>query len=171
MTLNGRRVLAIFLGFFAVIFLANGSMVYVALDTFTGLDTEDAYRKGRGYNDILADAERQRALGWRANVTTQTRAGPEDPFSTQITVTMTDAGGQPLDGLHVSATFRRPAYAGEDRSLTLKSQGYGLYRGAVGLPAPGNWQLRLAATRADGQTFLMNKRLSIGARQNDKPAS
>ncbi|MBL4602812.1 MAG: FixH family protein, partial [Emcibacteraceae bacterium] len=40
---TGKRILAWFVGFFLVVFLANGIMTYFALSTWTGLETENAY--------------------------------------------------------------------------------------------------------------------------------
>ena len=49
-----------FLGFFAVVLLANGAMIWLAFATWTGLETEGAYQKGLAYNRTLAETEAQR---------------------------------------------------------------------------------------------------------------
>ncbi len=57
-----------FLAFFAVVLLANGTMIWLAFATWTGLETEGAYQKGLAYNRTLEQAEAQAALGWRVDL-------------------------------------------------------------------------------------------------------
>ena len=52
----------IFVVFMAGVFVVNGVMVYFALDTFSGLETRDAYRKGMQYNRNIEKARAQEAL-------------------------------------------------------------------------------------------------------------
>ena len=56
----------IFVGGFLVIAAVNGVMIWLAVDTFTGIATERHYEKGLAYNQALAAAEVQAALGWTA---------------------------------------------------------------------------------------------------------
>jgi len=56
--LRGRHVLAGFLGFFAIVFVVNGAMMYAAVSTYSGLVANEPYRKGLHYNERLAAAER-----------------------------------------------------------------------------------------------------------------
>src|SRR5688572_2876208 len=71
--LRGGHVLAAFLAFFGVIFAVNGVFLYMALSTHTGLVAQEPYRKGLHYNDRIAAAERQQALGWTSDL----RLAPE----------------------------------------------------------------------------------------------
>ena len=49
--LRGVHVLLMVLGFFGVIFAANLVFVFVSLETFSGIETENAYEVGRNYNE------------------------------------------------------------------------------------------------------------------------
>lgn len=158
--LTGRRVLIGFVAFFATIFIANGTMVYVALTTFSGVETDDAYRKGRSYNDVIAAGEAQRALGWRAEIEQEARAGAEGPEGL-LRVTMTDRAGAPLDDLLIEANFRRPADSSADRSWFLRPLGKGVYEVPFALPAAGNWKVHLKAQSPKGTRFALEKRLMI----------
>ena len=60
---TGRHVLMMMLGFFGVIFAVNGVFAFLAIDTFTGLETEQAYLKGLDYNRTLTAAAEQRTTG------------------------------------------------------------------------------------------------------------
>ena len=51
--LTGAHVLAGLFAFFGVMLAANGVFVYVATTTFSGLSTDDAYRKGLSYNETI----------------------------------------------------------------------------------------------------------------------
>ena len=62
---TGKHFLIFIVSFFVVIIAANGMMAYFAIDTFSGLETDDAYRKGRDYNRTLELAQKQAELGWK----------------------------------------------------------------------------------------------------------
>ena len=66
--IQGRHVLVLLLGFFAVVASANAVMIYGALSTFGGLDTPDAYRKGLAYNQRIDAAAAQAQLGWQESL-------------------------------------------------------------------------------------------------------
>ncbi|MDP6343656.1 MAG: FixH family protein, partial [Alphaproteobacteria bacterium] len=54
--LTGRDVLWLLLGFFALIIVVNGIFVVLALNSFSGVSTENAYRQGLAYNQTLQAA-------------------------------------------------------------------------------------------------------------------
>ena len=58
--ITGRQVLFGILGFFGVVFAANGAFIFFALDSFTGLATDSPYQRGIEYNQTLAAAAEQR---------------------------------------------------------------------------------------------------------------
>lgn len=134
--LTGRHVLLALLGFFAVVFAVNGTFIWMAVKSFSGVTAERAYDKGLHYNEALADARRQAGLGWRS------AAGMEDG---RVVATFADAAGRPLDGLSVAARLARPATAAADRLAVLEGLGAGRYRMAEPLPAAGAWLLVLSA--------------------------
>ncbi|MCB1512065.1 MAG: FixH family protein, partial [Hyphomicrobiaceae bacterium] len=105
--LRGIHVLAIFLGFFGVVFAVNGVFLYQALSTHTGVVSRQPYRKGLEYNSRIADAERQQKLGWRDDLSYRREAG-------MLVVKITDKGGSPVTGLYVSGIIGRPSTAQQD---------------------------------------------------------
>ena len=141
--LTGRHVLIMLLAFFGIVFAANGAFVYFARASWTGVETEDAYRKGLSYNRAVTDAEAQHALGWKiAAFEVSMDAGRQ-----VMTVRLVDAGGAPLRGLDVAASLRRPTTDRLDRQVTLSEGEDGLYRAALDLPEPGQWDVEVVATR------------------------
>lgn len=147
---TGRSALALFVAFFGVVFIVNGIFVYIATQSWRGLDTDDAYRKGLDYNETLARADAQSALGWQTEVTLD---------GARPVVRLRDRAGLPLDGLDVSAVARHPVDENADRTLALFGRGGGVYRADVELPAHGQWDLRVEVARRDGPPFLIVQRL------------
>ena len=60
--IKGKHVLFAMLSFFGVILVVNGVFTYFALSTFTGVSTDDAYRRGRAYNQTIEAAMEDQAL-------------------------------------------------------------------------------------------------------------
>src|SRR5688572_466712 len=138
--LVGRHVLAAFVAFFGVIFAVNGVFLYMALSTHTGLVAQEPYRKGLHYNDRIAAAERQEALGWTSDV----RLAPENGA---LTLALTSASGLPVSGLKISGAIGRPSTAQHDTKLALFETAPGRYAAEVGAREPGDWLLTLEAAR------------------------
>ncbi|MDJ0949573.1 MAG: FixH family protein [Alphaproteobacteria bacterium] len=130
-----------FIGFFGVVFAANGVLAYLAFDTWTGLTTKGAYEKGLDHNRTVQTAEDQRRTGWTAAV----GLAPSDGGRTKVTVELRGRDGQRLQGAQVVAHFIRPTQAGHDVDLPLSADRDGRYVGEVVLPLPGQWEVRLDA--------------------------
>lgn len=165
---TGRHMLMAFLGFFGVIIAVNMVMAWLAVTTFSGTVTDDAYIKGRAYNRTLEAARAQNALGWTvaldarpAGVEGTMNAGAMDLAAdggrqTLLTARFVDRSGQPVNLLDVTATLKRPARKDLDHSITLKAIGGGLYRAGVVLPLAGRWQVDLTAL-GDGDTVFLER--------------
>lgn len=128
--LTGRSVLAIFLGFFAVVFAVNGVFLYQALSTRTGIVANEPYRKGLKYNERIAADERQGALGWKSEIALSADAK-------SLTVALTTEKGEPVVGLSVVGRIGRPATDKEDHALTLVEEKPGAYAAAFPVTEPG----------------------------------
>ncbi|WP_420349208.1 FixH family protein [Pelagibius sp.] len=159
MQIRGKHVLAGMLGFFGVIIAVNMVFVYLALDTFTGVTTDSAYRDGLNYNETLADRDTQRSLGWQAAVALTDRGVDGE----ELTVTLRDRDGTAVTGLTVTGVLKRPTHDGYDQPVTLAEAAPGEYVTDLALPLRGNWDLTLLAEggRAtdEGTAFEMKTRL------------
>ncbi|MBT3332755.1 MAG: FixH family protein [Rhodospirillaceae bacterium] len=154
--MTGRKVLAMLLGFFGLILVVNGIFLYFALNSFSGLSTENAYVKGLNFNQTIAQGRAQEMAGWQVSATvTNVGTSPE----IILIVRITDPQGRPLDGLTLSGQLRRPTHAGKDLVLTFQGQGQGDYRTTVAPGALGQWDLRLAAQIDDAADYRWEKRL------------
>ncbi|TQV68100.1 FixH family protein [Denitrobaculum tricleocarpae] len=154
--LNGYHVFGAFAAFFGVVFAVNGFMVFMALDSWSGLSTEDAYQRGLRYNTTLEAMEHRDALGWQENVI-YTPGSPDAAATAdadsqsesygRITLEMRDRDGALLEGLIVAGQIWRPTNEGFDRPIELEAVGAGRYETDVAFPLKGNWLIRLSAQR------------------------
>lgn len=153
--INGRHVLAGLVAAFGLVLLANGTFVYLALSSWTGLSTDDPYRRGLAYNETLAAAAAQRALGWRAEI----EATPTGGGTARIAARFVDRRARPLEDLTVTATLRRPTHEGYDRTFALPHGGAGRYAAEAALPLNGQWEVRIEARSPQGSQFEARERV------------
>ena len=140
----------VFVGAFAVVIAANGALIAFSLASFSGVSTEDAYRRGLAFNQVIAEKRAADALGWRLD-------GRLDAGG-WLEATLSDGDGAGLAGAEVVARLLRPTQAGHDIDVALAPLGGGRYGAIVALPLAGQWELRLRAT-IDGQVVTHNRRL------------
>jgi nitrogen fixation protein FixH len=152
-SLNGRHVLGIVVGFFAVVMAVNAVMVWLALGSFPGLVSGDAYREGLAYNRTLEARDAQRALGWQVTVDAGEQGTPR-----RIEARFRDRDGAPLRGLDVTARMVRPVARGADRSIVLREVAPGTYRAEDDVPSVGHWRIEIDA-RGDAQGWHMEREL------------
>ncbi|RDD61138.1 FixH family protein [Ferruginivarius sediminum] len=132
-----------FVGMFLVIIAANGAMVGVAMGTWRGLHTENAYEKGVAYNETLENERRQRALGWDVALETENLGDSR----ADLEVRLSDGDGAPVLAERVRVGFVRPTQEGYDHIVELPRRRDGVYGAIVEVPLPGLWELRVAAER------------------------
>jgi nitrogen fixation protein FixH len=149
--LQGRSVLWALIGFFAVVFAANGAMIYAAVSTHTGLVANEPYRKGLHYNERIAADARQAALGWTETVDIS-RDG-------RVQVSLAGPGGRAVGGLAVSAVLGRPSTQRQDALLALSETAPGRYEARTTALPGGSWLIALEArTAADAEPVYRSRR-------------
>lgn len=127
-----------FVLFFGIVAALDATFVTIALKTNTGTITDNAYEKGVAYNKTLEAAAKQNALGWQADIGLDA--------DRDVTVTLRDSGGLPLEGASVLAKLVRPVQDGYDFELPLTDRGGGLYAAPAAFPLPGQWSVRIFAS-------------------------
>jgi nitrogen fixation protein FixH len=101
--------------------------------------TPRAYDRGRTYNDVLAEAARQDALGWRAEISLA---------NTTLHLHVTDAAGNPVAG-RLEGLLQRPLTA-QAYPLAFRPAGPGRWQ-AEALPGlPGQWEACLTLFGREG---------------------
>ncbi|MDX5367392.1 MAG: FixH family protein [Alphaproteobacteria bacterium] len=157
--ITGWHVLAGFVLFFGIVFGVNGYMIYGALSTFDGIETEGAYQKGRAYNHLLERMDEQRALGWQTALAATPLPG--EGHRTRLAIDFRDSEGRPVQDLSVHGTFWRPVAAGADTDAMLREVAPGTYEADFELAHPGNWLVRIAAEGRNGETFVQEQRVVL----------
>ncbi len=143
--ITGRQVFIVTASAFGIIIAVNLVMAFQAVSTFPGLEVKNSYVASQSFE---ARRDAQEALGWDV---TLAHAGGE------LSVTISDASGNPVRAETVSLLIGRTTTATEDQEPVLVHQN-GVYRAPLTLGS-GYWTIRLKATAADDTTF--EKRLSL----------
>jgi len=145
--LTGRAVLMIAVGAFGVILAANLTLAFNAVNTFSGLVVQNSYIASQQFD---ARREAQEALGWTLEI---------DHDGQRLRLDFTDAAGAVVRPEGLEFTIARPNSRHEDGSALLSA-----YEGGyvADLPlGPGNWNLDISATAADGTAFIQRRSLFI----------
>lgn len=152
---TGWTVLFALLGFFGVIFAVNGLMVYEALSTLSGVDTDSAYQAGLMYEQAVATAKAQDARHWHVDAKLTPSSVGE-----RLDVNARDATGQPLAGMQASIVFERPTDRRLDRTVALVEDTAGRFHGDADVAA-GQWDLIIELTRHGEQLFRSKNRVIL----------
>lgn len=146
----------VFVGLFLLVLAVNVTMIAIAISTFTGLETTNAYQKGLAYNDRLTAAAEQESLGWKAALTVT----PAESSRVSLELSLSDRLGSPITSAHVEATLLRPVQEGHDLTIPLEERQNGRYAAEVDLPLAGQWDVQLKANARD-QTYRIAKRIQV----------
>ena len=134
-----------------VVIVVNVGMAWSALSTFPGTAVENTFDHSNDYDKVLAEAEREAALGWTLQVALD--AG-------RPVVTLTARDGTPLRDAQVSATAMRPLGPDQNTKLVFRAEAPGRYVAADALAAPGQWDLLFSASAGE-QRFHATRRVIV----------
>jgi nitrogen fixation protein FixH len=143
---RGRWIPWVFVGGMALVVVVNAVMVWFALSTFTGVTTLRPYDRGRTYNDVLAEAARQDALGWRSTVKLA---------DDTLVVEVRDPRDAPVRGELLGA-LHRPLNR-EAIPLHFRDTGYGRWVAPLGELPAGQWEARLTLDGRDGRLDIRRR--------------
>jgi nitrogen fixation protein FixH len=155
--LTGRVVLALLLGFFAVVFGVNATMMKLAIDTLPGTEVDSAYSAGMSYEREIAAARAQSNRDWQVDA----RVERQPDGSATLRVEARDKNGSPLAGLKFFGRLERPTDKRADLEVTMAEVGNGIYRGNAAGVAPGRWDLVLEGDATGNRMFLSKNRLTL----------
>ncbi|WP_339861986.1 FixH family protein [Paremcibacter congregatus] len=157
---TGKKALLWFVGFFLIVFTVNGIMAYIALGTWGGLETDNAYRKGLHYNDAIAASEAQAASGWTIDLAYSPQSLTGDRLDVQVTWPEGD-----LPPAKVIAQISRAVTDIHDQEITLTKSGDQLYSSPLTLPAAGQWNISVLVFRPEGAIYQMRDKIFIQAQK------
>lgn len=153
--LTGWMVLLYLLAFFGIVMGVNGVMIYEALSTMRGVDTESAYQAGRMFEQDVAMVKAQDARHWQVDA--KLMPGSD---GTRLEVLARDEAGHVLTGMAGSASFERPTDRGLDRQIALSEDSPGRYHGEANL-VPGQWDVVIAISLRGQQMFRSKNRVVL----------
>jgi nitrogen fixation protein FixH len=155
--LTGRSVLLLFCLCFLTVFAANGALIYAALSTLHGEGLENPYDASQSYNQRIAAARAQDALGWRAEVAARRESG-----GVRVVADFRDRRGAVISGLDVRARFVHPFDSNADREAMLATDG-GAYQAVTPPLHRGKWTLVIEASQGGARKFLSENKITLGA--------
>lgn len=159
---TGKKALMWIVGFFLIIFTVNGFMAYIALGTWGGLETKNAYKKGIFYNDELAAADEQKISGWKISLKHSPRSLKDDIQSARLDVEITWPTGD-LPPAQVKAFISRLVTDIYDQDITLSKTGNNIYTAPLHLPMAGQWGVTVLVKRADGLIYQLKEKFFVPA--------
>lgn len=150
--LNGYHVAAMFVAFFGVIIAVNFTMAWFASSSWTGLVVKNSYVASQNYNEKIATAKTQKAMGWHTDFTYA---------DNQLTLSVRDKDSQPIFFEKLNLVIGTPVSENKDKHLVLDQDNTGLYHANIKL-TEGVWAYQLLAEgknpyRFEGR-FLVNKK-------------
>lgn len=150
----------LFVGAFGIIITVNGIMAYIAVDSWTGLETKSPFQRSQTFNVDLAQKTAQAKLGWAALGSFEASPTAEQPRAGFMRLVMKDADGAGLSGLTIDAMAKRPTHEGYDQPLNFIERGAGLYVAPITFPLAGQWDFDVTASRGD-DVYKMRQRLQV----------
>lgn len=154
--LTGKKVLAILVGFFSVVVGVNMLMAYVAVTTFSGMQTQRPYEAGLKFNHAISKARVQQEQHW--SVDTHLERAKDGHVT--LTIALADQQGVAIVGQQLKVELVSPVDSRNDAPFTLSPDGPGRYRG-VTRAAAGQWDLVIESRRSEDAVFRSVSRVSL----------
>ncbi|HAT49080.1 MAG: FixH family protein [Nitrospirae bacterium] len=150
--------------FFVCVFIANGVMIILGMETFNGVTTANHYEKGLAFNETLQQRQKQENLGLSVDLPDP---GLVSGVAGLVRMTLKDRMGQPITGVTIQGSLYRSVQEGKDQPVVMQEQKPGLYEAQVKPPLPGHWELHLTLDSAMGPVFY---NLPLEVMENPKGA-
>jgi nitrogen fixation protein FixH len=150
--LTGRKFAFLLVASFGLVFAVNGIFVYYALTSWSGLTDDGSYVSGLHYNQTLAEARAQEALGWTSDLRYDGH---------RFEIRLRQQTGEPVTGRTVSLAVIRPVHQGEDFSLKTKESSPGLYTADRVLSGAGRWTAEVVVNEGEAVRYRLNHDLMV----------
>jgi nitrogen fixation protein FixH len=152
--ITGRTVLLCLIGFFGVIFAMNIVMVRVALSSFSGVETESAYKAGLSFKNDAAAARAQDARHWSVDASVQRGE------TTRVIITARDAQAHAVEGLRPDVRLAHPTDKRRDVPLEFIEMTPGQFQSLTPMPE-GQWDLVIGLKRETETVFRSKSRITL----------
>ncbi len=131
-----------------VFLIANGIMIYLALDGNPGLVVDDYYERGQNYEKNMLK-RMANDPGWDMQVTIPGVVQVATPVLVNFTVK--DAAAKPVNRDKVTFYVYRPSDAKQDFSVPMQRIDDGLYEARMSFPLPGSWDVLVSIANEGGE--------------------
>jgi nitrogen fixation protein FixH len=148
-------VLVCLVTFFAAVAGVNSVMIWAAVSTFGGVETESSYQAGLAFAQETAAVAAQDALRWQVKAKVSGAAG-----TTLVEVVAADASDRPVSGLQAIARLVHPNDKRADHLVVLKEGAPGQFRGHSD-PLVGQWALVIELSREGTRMFRSKNRVFL----------
>jgi len=153
---RSRWIPWVFVGGFLLVVAVNATLIFFAVNSFTGLTTTEPYTKGLRFNEQIREAEVYEKLGWHVAA----RFSPIAARQGGIELRLTDRGGDAISDAEVSVEFSRPVEKDRDFTLTLRARGNGRYAAEAEFPLAGIWDVKYRTARG-AETLKARDRVQV----------
>lgn len=153
-----RWIPMLFIIGFLILFAVTGSFVKLALSTFPGLVTTNAYERGLAYDEVIAAEQAQAERGWQIAFDMPELSGEGQVAS----LTLTDRNGNPLADANVIMMAERMTRYAQQVRATLTDQGNGVYEAPIEFPIAGRWLVSVLAD-IDGDRHFETREIFLDA--------
>lgn len=143
-----RWIPACFVLFFVFLTGLLTWFVVLANQSFTGVVTDNAYAVGLNYNDVLAQREVEKRLGWATALTFKQGNGLDG----QLTFSIRDRDGKPVVADELRATAELMTRFPQIQPVAYVRGPDGVYEANLSVPLAGRWFVRARVER-DGQSI------------------
>jgi nitrogen fixation protein FixH len=143
----------IFVAGFGVVAAVNGTMMSLAIGSFSGLYTAQARQRGVHYNDVIAEQARRDALGWKIETSW-------NPDGRTLEVAARMASGEPLPAASASIELVRPAERRAPLPAALVAREPGRWIATLDLPAYGVWDVDVVVS-SGGDRYATTRRMFL----------
>jgi nitrogen fixation protein FixH len=150
--LTGRMVLAILLGWFAIVGSVNAIMMTLAVKTLPATVVSSSYKVGNAYNHELAAARAQNERHWNVDLGVDHRADGV----TAVSMTASDKDGKVLPASLFRMSALRPVDGRQVIDIPLTQGSAGEIKGETRALERGLWELTLEAYDASGERLFLS---------------
>ena len=146
------------ISFFALVFIANGVLLYYALTTKTELYESTPYEKGLHHQEIITRKEQALASGIRSEI----QIGQSDSTGVRSIIVMLGSGdGQGIAGERLTLYAKYASDSNFDFTQVLTERGDGKYETSAEMPNPGIWFFDLSSATPEDAPKLWQHRIVV----------
>lgn len=137
--------------------LLDIAFVTLAQKTFTGVYTQNHFKKGLNFNKIYSSEVYSNTTGWQTSArldgntlsNAKAKIDLQDEERHQLEFVLLDSDDEPITHAKVKGKLLRPVTDKYDYIFDLEYKGHGVYAADIPVGLKGQWHLRIKAVHDD----------------------